>query len=117
MNGNEQNLIRILEFAFIVWVLWMVIKYAVRAGTRRNDPPADAGIDPKRTYPTTSAPRPSAGTTYSPITQRPVGQYRVRGVDRATKMDTTWVCTAESPENAKAKGELEGILVTSVEPA
>ena len=43
------------------------------------------------------------------------GRYKVSGVDRASKMDTSMVIHAESATNAKVKGELEGIIVTSVE--
>lgn len=42
------------------------------------------------------------------------GRFQVDGVDRETKMDTRWHCYAASAENAKAKGELEGIVVTRV---
>jgi hypothetical protein len=43
------------------------------------------------------------------------GKFHITGVDRATKMDTTWYCDAASEANAKAKGELEGIIVTRVD--
>jgi hypothetical protein len=43
------------------------------------------------------------------------GKYKVYGVDRSTKMDTSWVCEAESRANAAAKGRLEGIEVTALE--
>jgi hypothetical protein len=43
------------------------------------------------------------------------GKYRIYGVDCATKMDTTWVCEAQSCANAAAKGRLEGIEVTAIE--
>lgn len=42
-------------------------------------------------------------------------EYKVYGVDRQTKTDRVWSCTADSPENARVKGELEGIVVTRVE--
>jgi hypothetical protein len=50
-------------------------------------------------------------------TELDLGQahFIIRGVDRATRMDTTWRVTADNEANARAKGELEGILVTSVE--
>jgi hypothetical protein len=44
------------------------------------------------------------------------GLYRIRGVDRETRMDTVWYCTAETRDNAKAKADLEGIQVTEVQP-
>jgi len=43
------------------------------------------------------------------------GRYRVVGVDRATKLDTTWHVEADSVANARVKAELEGIVVTGIE--
>ena len=59
---------------------------------------------------------PSGGFPVAPSSY-PAGpaQYKVFGVDRQTRMDRVWPCTAESPENARVKGELEGIVVTRVE--
>lgn len=51
---------------------------------------------------------------HPPLTDGP-GKYRIRGVERATQNEVTWHCDAQSVANAKAKGELHGILVTSVE--
>jgi hypothetical protein len=45
------------------------------------------------------------------------GRFVVKGVDRETRMDTQWVCEAESEANARVKAELEGIVVTAVERA
>jgi hypothetical protein len=42
------------------------------------------------------------------------GMYEIIGVDRKTKMDTTWFVQAISKANALAKAELEGILVTDI---
>ncbi len=42
-------------------------------------------------------------------------RYRISGVDRASKMETTWHCTASSEANARAKADLEGIVVTGCE--
>jgi hypothetical protein len=42
-------------------------------------------------------------------------EYKVFGVDRQTKTDRVWHCTADSPENARVKGELEGMVVTRIE--
>jgi hypothetical protein len=44
------------------------------------------------------------------------GMYRVEGVDKESGMDTTWHTHASSAANAKVKGELQGIVVTSVIP-
>lgn len=43
------------------------------------------------------------------------GRYRISGVDRESKMETTWQCEAQSEANARAKAELEGIVVTLIE--
>lgn len=67
-------------------------------------------------------PESSGGGGHEPETVKPRsltkqlgrGRFQIDGVDRLSKLDTTWYCTAESIENAKAKGELEGIFVTAV---
>jgi hypothetical protein len=43
------------------------------------------------------------------------GRFLVLGVHRESREDVTFECEAASIGNAKAKGELEGILVTKVE--
>ena len=43
------------------------------------------------------------------------GQYRVRGIDRDTKFETSEIVIADSPENAKFKVELKGVDVKLVE--
>lgn len=50
---------------------------------------------------------------YSPPTDGP-GQYRIQGVNRETRDDTTIEVPADSLANAKIKAELNGIIVTSV---
>jgi hypothetical protein len=50
-----------------------------------------------------------------PVVADGPGRYRVSGVDRESKMDTSMVVTAESADNAKVKAELEGVIVTKVE--
>ena len=52
-------------------------------------------------------------SNYNPE-QQP-GKFKVSGVDRKTKRDCVWYCQAASAENAKAKAELEGIVVTRVD--
>jgi hypothetical protein len=39
------------------------------------------------------------------------GRFKITGVDRQSKMDTTWHCAADSEANARVKAELEGIVV------
>ena len=48
-----------------------------------------------------------------PPISRP-SRYRIDGIDKQTSMDTTWYCHANSPENAKIKAELQGIIVSNV---
>ncbi len=67
-----------------------------------------------------SRPRPPAGMSSGfPVAPSsfPAGpaEYKVYGVDRQTRMDRVWTCMADSPENARVKGDLEGIVVTRVE--
>jgi len=84
----------ILVFLVVIAVICVVVFQAV---TRR--PPAEPGGFPvaPQSFPEGPA------------------QYKVFGVDRQTKMDRVWMCMADSPENARVKGELEGIVVTRVE--
>jgi hypothetical protein len=42
-------------------------------------------------------------------------RFKVAGVDRATQMDTTWYCQADSEANARVKADMQGIVVTAVE--
>ena len=41
-------------------------------------------------------------------------RFKIEGVDRSTKLETTWYCEARTEANARAKAELEGIVVTAV---
>lgn len=76
-------------------------------------PPAAPGrLLPSRPIP--APPGPPAPAAAQPTPDGP-GSFRIVGVDRDTRMDTTWYCDAQTPANARAKGELEGILVTAVE--
>lgn len=43
------------------------------------------------------------------------GRFVIHGVDRASRMDTTWHVQADSEANARVKADLEGIAVTSVQ--
>ena len=42
------------------------------------------------------------------------GRYLINGVDKASKTEKTIAVIAENSANARAKGELEGLVVTSV---
>ena len=91
--------------SLFIWPLWIVaLIWALSA------PDPKAGGSPQK-------PKGYAGgkSLNMPDDKPAAGRYVVRGVDRQTGMDTTWRCTAESEANAKVKGELQGIVVTSVE--
>lgn len=45
------------------------------------------------------------------------GKYKVIGVDKDSRMDVTSYVNADSPDAAKIKAELEGIVVTAVSKA
>ena len=99
-----------LSFGFPMGVEWLCILvfFAAIAAigvmvvvlVSRSRPPTD----PQRGFPVAPASFPPGPA-----------QFKVYGVDRQTKMDRVWPCTADSPENARVKAELEGIIVTQVE--
>ena len=60
--------------------------------------------------------RPPSATSGFPVQSGP-GRFKISGVDKNTRADTTWFCEADSPDNAKIKAELEGIIVARVERA
>jgi hypothetical protein len=60
-------------------------------------------------------PPPAAKVASVPPLRPVLAKYRISGVDRETKMDTVWFCEAASPENARVKADLEGIIVTTIE--
>lgn len=53
-------------------------------------------------------PSPSSDPTHN------LRRFRIIGVDRESHMDTSLVVTAATPENARIKGELQGIIVSDV---
>lgn len=55
--------------------------------------------------------------TAFPVQSLGPGRFKVSGVRKDTRQDVTWFCEADSPENAKVKAELEGIIVTGIERA
>jgi hypothetical protein len=83
-----------VKLALIVAVIGLVI-WIIRRGVAQ-------GVQDARPTPT------------APAADGP-GTFRVIGVDRATKMDTAWTIAADSEANARAKADLEGIVVTRVE--
>lgn len=79
----------VFGIAFVIWI----ISAGVRSGMKKAKQDTDA---------------PTSNHLSKP------GLFKINGVDRATKMDTSWNVQATSEANAKVKAELEGIIVTDV---
>jgi hypothetical protein len=66
------------------------------------------------------SPRPSPTPSLTVREERDVklaelpGRFQIIGVDRESKLDTTWTVNADNEANAKVKAELEGIIVTRI---
>jgi hypothetical protein len=91
----------LLATGFFIFLVVSVVIYIIKIGVKE-------GIIAAGTHPQSQP-----GQMDPPVEDGP-GMYEVAGVDRASRMDTTWRVRAESAENAKVKGELEGIVITSV---
>jgi hypothetical protein len=87
--------------AFLLWVISAGVQRGMQGARQDATREAVAGL--------------GDGPPAFPVIADGPGRYRVSGVDRESKMDTSLVVRADSPENAKVKGELEGIVVTRVE--
>ncbi|HEX4123879.1 MAG TPA: hypothetical protein VHY37_04070 [Tepidisphaeraceae bacterium] len=99
-DGDEIGMIAFLVGvggAAIVWVVGLVWAFAASATGAPLAPAA-----------------PIAGFAPVMAADGP-GRFLVKGVDRDSRMDTAWHVHAESEANARAKAELEGIIVTRVE--
>jgi len=87
-------------WCLILGVIGLVIQSAVKSANKGN--------------PSTPPPLPIDRQISKPVVVDGPGHFTIVGVDRATKMDTTWHCDAASEANARAKADLEGILVTGI---
>lgn len=120
---NSDGLATILIVVGVAYVVFLFFKYAVKAGVKgANDErriryrrsPLDEeaerldGIERMRTKPTSAR---SVGFPVQPVS----GRFRVKGVDRESKMDCSSYYVADSEANARVKAELDGMVVTSVE--
>lgn len=122
------DILSILIFVGFIALVFMFFKYAVMAGVK------GANKDAPRQYRRSPLDEEAARLNEvermrnPPMAQRgfPLdedfrkaytgpGKYKVSGVDRQTKLDVTAYYDAASPGNAKAKAELDGIVVTEVE--
>ncbi len=79
---------------FVLAIIGALIKQGVKEGTKSGSPP--------------HTPSPPPGGP---------GKFRVSGVDRTSKLDVVGYYDAASPENARAKAELDDMVVTKVERA
>ncbi len=92
-------------FCMIGVVLWFVVK-----GARKLDEPRQRLA---RAMPVESR---YAYTGHGfPIDPSLPGRFKIVGVDKTSRMDTTWHTLADSEANARVKAELEGIVVTKIE--
>jgi hypothetical protein len=114
----------------VVWPAWFIGLIWAFTGPDRSKVvkrayPSRRGFDP---IPASFQPSPRVDQLDAEIVQalggdadsapaastNPGGMFEIIGVDRATKMDTTWRVRADNAANAKVKAELEGIVVTSI---
>jgi hypothetical protein len=118
-NPHDPRRLVFLAFCFLTAfnTLALVVLFAIYGvlSVRREDPMLrlakylSAGPNPAgKDYP---------GITVIPDYSPPAdgaGLYRIQGVNRDTRQDTTVEIQADSAANAKVKAELDGIVVTSV---
>jgi hypothetical protein len=102
--------------AWIAYEIWRSAsaKWICPACGKAGMVPADTPLANRVTSQEPPPAQPLRAFPVVPIAGGP-GRFRVIGVDRESRMDTTWHCQAESEANARVKAELEGIIVTAVE--
>lgn len=101
----------------LVWLVFVVWSYTASPAPppAKVVPPRPKGYPGGKVISMPDAPREPDSAPGFPVVADGPGKYRVSGVDRATKMDTSMVVHAESADNARVKVELEGVIVTKVE--
>lgn len=63
-----------------------------------------------------AAPSPVTEDAFVQMLDRPISRkYRIAGIDRASKLETTGYYEASTEANARAKAELDGVLITECE--
>lgn len=90
-DSMRRQLIALLEYSVPFFILVWVISFSIRSSFKKitqSKSPGGKGVP---------------------------GRFRVHGVDRTTRKDVVWNCSAQSEANARAKAELEGIYVTAVD--
>ncbi|HEY1923269.1 MAG TPA: hypothetical protein VGG44_11015 [Tepidisphaeraceae bacterium] len=93
----------------IAGVILAIIRFAVRLLRAVEDPkPYAQAVSTQPGFPVVMT------TSTDDLPAGGPGQYRIEGVHKETKMDTSRYFQANSAANAKVKAELEGIVVTSI---
>lgn len=104
MDNATQSVVGIIGAFWLIFILFLVIKYAVRAGTGN-------GHQEPRVGDRVGPPPQEFLDRVTQITGP--GFYEIKGVDKTSKMDTTWRVNAESEAHARIRAELEGIIIVS----
>jgi hypothetical protein len=102
-DSTRDSLMGLLEVAAVAAVIIWIISFAVRSALKHRETASLSHLPPGK------PPAPPL-----PVHPNGPGKFKVSGVDRETKLDTSWVCMADSEANARVKAELEGIIVTSI---
>jgi hypothetical protein len=105
-NHAQSGTVMAMSFVgLVVPPLWLAAMIWAFVGRVREASPFSA-----------SAPPLTGSTAISGVAQSPTAHFKVSGVDRESRMDCSDYYAAESAANARAKAELDGMIVTSVEP-
>jgi hypothetical protein len=107
-NQTGKLLIAVTIFAAVVAVVGL-ITFAIRAILKRQQESLD-GLH----VVLAEMPAPPVRSRNGKKNKMPPS-FKITGIDRDTRMDTTWHVKAESEANARVKAELEGIIVTEIE--
>jgi hypothetical protein len=98
----------VLGVVFLAGGTVWVISTGVRSGlAQREDDVRERSPQPAESI------EPSGGFPISPSTS-PTAHFLVIGISKATAEDVTLQIEAATPANAKAKAELQGVVVTEV---
>jgi hypothetical protein len=89
---------------FVLCAILAVLIYIAQGSRRRHN-------DEQRRRAAQQQRQPATPPGFAVVDDGP-GRYRIEGVDRATRMDTTFRIEAQSKANAVAKAELQGVVVT-----
>jgi hypothetical protein len=117
-SGGQSNTIQAFIHKILPWflvpgligVFILILKYGAKHGVVLPRDPPLSNADPisSRGFPVIQQ-----NDEYAKSIDES-GQYRIDGVNRETKMETTLHVRATSIANAKVKAELDGIIITSI---